>query len=268
MAAEINVHLLRCSIFAETLNKVMVVIMVMTSTLMASCSDVFSENHIGDLGGTPVDLPKSLVHLVEYNGDPAWGKKREGSKPTRSYDSKINSFGFDVRYTDNTILDKGNKSLKRVYDKGKNLVNSLWVSVNVTSGDRYYGAGGIHCIGDGALNPSKEAGHVHEYEQLNSDQFGLEVYALPGIDPKTDLPYREDRYAKDVFIQRDETGQTITYIECSNRDVPSPPCSHYFDLEPQLALDLTIQYSRHNLADWQQIEQVVRQQVLNFRKAS
>ena len=109
MAAEINVHLLRCSIFAETLNKVMVVIMVMTSTLMASCSHVFSENRIGDLGGTPFDLPKSLVHLVEYNGDPAWGKKREGSKPTRSYDSKINSFGFDVRYTDNTILDKSNR---------------------------------------------------------------------------------------------------------------------------------------------------------------
>ena len=208
------------------------------------------------------------MHLVEYDGDPAWGKKREDSKPTRSYDSKINSFGFNVRYTDNTILDESSKEIKRAYDEEKNLPNSPWVSVNVSSGDRYHGAGAIHRIGDGALNPSKEAGPVHEYEQLDSDQFGLEVYAPPGIDPKTDRPYREDRYARDVFIQRDETGQIITYIECSNRDVPSPPCSQYFDLEPQLALDLTVQYSRHNIADWQHIEQVVRQQILNFRKTS
>jgi hypothetical protein len=250
--------------FIEALSKV--IVMVMTSTLMAFCIVVFSENHIGDLGGVPVDLPKNLVHLVEYDGDPAWGKKREGPKPTRSYDSKINSFGIDVRYTDNTILDKSNKSLKRAYDKEQYLPNDPWVSVNVSSGDRYYGAGAIHRIGDGTLNPSKEAGPVHQYEQLDSDQYGLEVYAPPGIDPKTDRPYREDRYAKDVFIQRDKMGQIVTYIECSNRDVPRPPCSHRFDLEPQMALHINVQYSRHNLTDWQHIEQVVRQQVLNFRK--
>ncbi|BFM04028.1 hypothetical protein Psyaliredsea_26750 [Psychrobacter alimentarius] len=93
--------------------------MMMTFTLITSCSDLFSANYIGDLGGVPVDLPKNFVHLVEYDGDPAWGKKREGPQPTRSYDSKINSFGFDVRYTDNTILDKSNKSLKRAYDEEK-----------------------------------------------------------------------------------------------------------------------------------------------------
>lgn len=94
----------------------------------------------------------------------------------------------------------------------------------------------------------------------------MEVYAPPDIDPKTNRPYREDRYAQDVFIQRDDKGEIITYIECSNRDVPRPPCGHYFDLEPQMGLDFTVQYSRHNLADWQQIEQVVREQILNFRK--
>ena len=254
--------------FIEALNKPMVMIIVMTSTLISSCTDVFSANYVGDLGGVPVDLPKNLVHLVEYDGDPAWGKKREGAKPTRSYDSKINSFGFDMRYTDHTIFDESSKEIKRAYDEEKNLPNSPWISVSVTSGDRYYGAGDIHRMGDGALNPSKEAGPVHEYENLDNDQYGLEAYAPPGIDPKTDSPYRENRYAEDVFIQRDETGQITTYIKCSNRDVPRPPCSHRFNLEPQMALDLAVQYSRHNLADWQQIEQVVRQQVLNFRKTS
>ncbi len=254
--------------FIEALNKPMVMIIVMTSTLISSCTDVFSANYVGDLGGVPVDLPKNLVHLVEYDGDPAWGKKREGSKPTRSYDSKINSFVFYVRYTDNAILNKGNKELKQAYKKEQYLPNDPWVSVNVSSGNKYHGVGAIHRIGDGTLNPSKEAGPVHEYEQFDNEQFGLEVYAPPGIDPKTDSPYRENRYAEDVFIQRDETGQITTYIKCSNRDVPRPPCSHQFDLEPQMGLYVNVQYSRHNLADWQQIEQVVRQQILNFRKTS
>lgn len=241
--------------------------MMMAFTLITSCSDLFSANYIGDLGDVPVDLPKNLVHLVEYDGDPAWGKKREGPKPTRSYESKINSFGFDVCYTDNTILDKSSKSLKRAYDGEKNLGNSPWISVSVSSGDRYHGAGAVHRIGDGTISAS-DVHPAYRYAKLDNDQYGLEVYAPPGIDPKTNKPWRQDSSAKDVFIQRDETGQIITYIECSNRDVPSPPCSHKFDLEPQMGLYVNVQYSRHNLEDWQQIEQVVRQQVLNFRKTS
>ncbi len=252
--------------FIKKLSKI--VLITVSVTLMTSCIGRAPANYIGDLGGFPVDLPRNLVHLVEYDGDPAWGKKREGKKPTRSYDSRINSFGFDVRYTDNTIFDKSNKSHKHAYDKEQYLPNDPWVSVNVSSGDRYYGAGTIHRMGDGTLNPSKEAGSVHQYEQLNNDQYGLEVYAPPGIDPKTDRPYREDRDAEDVFIQRDDKGEIITYIKCSNRDVPRPPCGHRFDLEPEMALHVNVQYSRHNIADWKQIEQVVREQILNFRKVS
>jgi len=109
---------------------------------------------------------------------------------------------------------------------------------------------------------------AYRYAKLDSKQYGLEVYASPGIDPKTNKPWREDSSAKDVFIQRDKTGQIITYIECSNRDVPRPPCSHRFDLEPEMGLFVNVHYSRHNLADWQQIEQVVRQQIFNFRRMS
>lgn len=253
--------------FIETFSKIIIAVIVMTSTLIAFCTDVFSENHIGDLGGVSVDLPKNLVHLVEYDGDPAWGKKREGSKPTRSYDSKINSFGFDVRYTDNTIFDESNKSLKRAYKKEQYLSNDPWVSVSVSSGDRYHGVGAIHRIGDGTISAS-DVHPVYRYAKLGSNQYGLEVYAPPGIDPKTNKSWREDRSAEDVFIQRNKTGKIITYIKCSNRDVPRPPCSHHFDLEPEMGLYVNGHYSRHNLADWQQIEQIVRQQVLNFRKTS
>ena len=253
--------------FIEALSKV--IVMVMTSTLMAFCIVVFSENHIGDLGGVPVDLPKNLVHFVAYNGDPTFGNKRERPKPTRSYDSKINSFGFDVRYTDNTILDESDKGLKSAYrrDNKRNLGDNPWVSVSVSSGDNYHGTGAPHRIGYGTINAS-DVHPVFQYQPLNDDQFGLEVYTQTGIDPKTNKPWREDSSAKDVFIQRDKTGQIITHIECFNRDVPRPPCTHFFDLGPQRNLSIRAHYSRYNLADWQQIEQVVRQHVLGFQKTS
>ena len=251
--------------FIKKLSKVAVI--AVSATLMTSCIGRAPANYIGDLGGFPVDLPRNIVTFVAYNGDPTFGKKREGKKPTRSYESKINSFGFDLRYTDNTILDKRNKSLKRAYDKEQYLPNDPWVSVNVNSGDRYHGSGAIHRMGDGTISASN-VHPVYRYAKLDSDQYELEVYAPPGIDPNMDSPYREDRDAEDVFIGRDNNSQIITYIKCSNRDVPRPPCGHRFDLEPEMALHVNVQYSRHNLADWQQIEQVVRQQILNFRKVS
>lgn len=247
-----------------------IIAIILSLPIITFCGEGFRENYIGNLGGVPVDLPKNLVHFVAYNGDPTFGNKREHPKSTRSYDSKINSFGFDVRYIDNTILDESDKGLKSAYrrDNKRNLGDNPWVSVSVSSGDNYHGAGAPHRIGYGTISAS-DVHPVYTYAKLDNNQFALEVYAPPGIDPKTGRPYREDSSARDVFIQRDKTGQIITYIECINRkDVPSPPCSHKFDIEPQMGLYVSAQYSRHNLADWQQIEQVVRQQVLNFRKTS
>lgn len=247
-----------------------IITIILSLPIITFCGEGLRPNHIGDLGGVPVDMPKNLVHFVSYNGDPTFGNKREHPKPMRTYDSKINSFGFDLRYTDNTILDTTNKALKSAYrrDDRKNLGDNPWVSVSIHSGDRVTVPNPVHRIGYGTLNPSKEAGLAHEYEPLNEIQFGLEVYAPPGIDPTTHKPWREDRYAKDVFLRRDKTGQIITHIECSNRDVPRPPCTHFFDLGPQRNLSISAHYSRYNLADWQKIENLVRQQLLSFQKTS
>ncbi|MGP5505786.1 hypothetical protein ACTXM6_14080, partial [Psychrobacter celer] len=143
---------------------------------------------------------------------------------------------------------------------------SPWVSVGVNSGDRYYGAGGIDRIGKGRINARPNEIPVYIYKKLPDSQHGLEVYAPPGTDPKTNTPWREDDYAEDVFIQRDDNGIITTYIKCSNRDVEQPPCRHYFDLEPDMGLDVYVGYSRYVLKDWQQIEQVVRKALLDFRK--
>lgn len=221
---------------------------------------------IGDLGGVPVEMPSNSVRLVEYNGDPDWGESFEDAVPKRNYESKISSFGFDVRYTDGALYDGVVVNISDEYEAQKNLSYSPWVSVGVNSGNRYYGSGGIDRIGQGTINARPDRHPTSIYTKIPDTLYGLEVYASPGIDPKTNTPWREDRYAEDIFIKRDDNETIATYIKCSNREVERPPCTHYFDLEPDMKLDVYVSYSRYVLKDWQQIEQVVRAAVLDFRK--
>ncbi|WP_227670541.1 hypothetical protein [Psychrobacter maritimus] len=86
---------------------------------------------IGDLGGVSVDLPREFVELIEYDGDPSWGEKRVSKKPERTYQSKINSFGFDIRYTDKTLLDGPFGKLADIYHQEKKLPENPWVSVGI-----------------------------------------------------------------------------------------------------------------------------------------
>ena len=221
---------------------------------------------IGDLGGVPVDIPRDWIRLVEYNGDPDWGESFRGDSPERNYQSNISSFGFDVRYTDGAVYDGIVGKYADEYEAQKNLADSPWMSVGVNSGDRYYGPGGIDRIGKGTINAIPNRHPTSIYAKLPKPQYGLDVYAPPGVDLKTNKPWRKNEDAEDVFIKRNKDGEITTYIQCSNRDVEHPPCTHYFDLEPKMGLDVYFSYSRYVLQDWQQIEQVVREVVLGFRK--
>lgn len=222
-------------------------------------------DYVGDLGGVAVDLPRHIAEMVEYNEDSSWGEKRVGKKPERNYDSKISSLGFEIRYTDATLLARDDVQLRQQFNKQSELSNNPWVSVGIMSGERYNKAGAVDRIANGEINPGPKVNPWRQYKKLPDNQFGMEVYASPGIDPETNKPYREHDYAEDVFIKRDNSGQIITYIKCSNVKVKRPPCNHFFDLEPQMQLYVYAQYSRHNLADWQQIQQAVSKAILGFK---
>jgi hypothetical protein len=64
-----------------------------------------SKDVVGNLGGLPVRLPRYAVQYVEYDGDPGWSGKRQGPVPERTMESKLTSFGFDVRYPDMQLID-------------------------------------------------------------------------------------------------------------------------------------------------------------------
>lgn len=220
---------------------------------------------MGDLGGVPVTIPRHFANYVEYEGDPSWGEKRQGSKPERTHQSKLVSFGYYTRFPD--MAGESSAELikdKRSYSSSK----TPWISVGINTGKDYPGDGFL----DRWTHATAETPNVilkyENYEKLPVKEHGLTVYAAAGIDPKTGKPYRVDTNAEDVFVSRDKSGRVDAHIQCSNRNVPAPPCTHDFSLEPYMHAKVYLSYRRSQLANWREIQEAVRQQILDFKVES
>ena len=94
---------------------------------------------IGNLGGVPVNLPPSIVELVEYDDSPGFDpeKLRTYDPPTRSYQSIIESLGFDFRNHDSVLYDRNDPTLRQEYDSERRQGGDDWVSINISAGSRY-----------------------------------------------------------------------------------------------------------------------------------
>jgi hypothetical protein len=218
---------------------------------------------VGDLGGMPVTIPQHFANYVEYDGDPGWGEKRKGSVPLRSHQSKLRSFGFDVRYPDMAGLSS--PEMWRDKQKPANY-NMPWISVRFVSGQHYPGDGYLDRRAHATVGSAKDIARskYENYEMLAQKEYGLTVYAPAGIEIATQKPYREHRHAKDVFIHRDASGKVDTYISCTNTSEYAFPCGHSFSLEPTAKVQVEISYHRDKLAEWQNIQESVRKLLLNF----
>jgi hypothetical protein len=218
---------------------------------------------------------------VEYDGDPGFGEKRQGSIPTRTYQSKLASFGFEVRFPDMAGRSSpemwadykkyNDYNWKDYYDPIKSI--TPWIDAGFNTGSRYPGDGFLEYIVKAklAFNAEQEGYKAliyKNYERLPKSEYGLTVYAPPGIDPKTNKPYRQDDDAKDLFVHRDKTGKVDTYIECSNRNLNNfkfSPCTQHISMEPRMRAEIYISYTRHHLPHWQQIQRNVSELVWKFK---
>jgi hypothetical protein len=216
---------------------------------------------VGDLGGVAVNIPRHFANFVEYEGDPGWGEKRQSPRPERTHQSKLVSFGYYVRFPD--MAGESTPDLvkdRRSYSPSK----TPWIRVGITTGNIYPGNG---FLDRRASYVRKTEGNLEyeQYEQLPDSLHGLTVYAAGGIDPHTNKPYREHADASDVFLHREKTARVDSYIKCSNRNVPAPPCRHDFSLEPRMNAQVYVSYRRSELAHWREIQQAVTQQILGFK---
>ena len=218
---------------------------------------------IGNLGGVPVNLPSSVVSLVEYDDSPGWDpeKLRTYNPPTRSYQSVITSFGFYFFNSDAQLLDNNDPALRERDDKD-------W-GIDGSTSDKV----GVHILFEPQYPPRFKnldswlarrmdkarveppyPDHANYFEKTTETLYGLEVYINPGTNPKTGKPWREHEDAKDLFVGHDSEGHVQTLIECSNKPIPAPGCLQYFIFSSPIAIRVTIDYGRPQLSQWQIIQ--------------
>lgn len=219
---------------------------------------------LANLGGVKVNIPNYFADYVEYDPAPVGLNKEKNYKKVDGDLPKITSFGFDVRYP-----DMEGKSTPELLDSfiNKKIRTSQWILVGFNSGNNYKSPGGINRMALGMISISNESNPRswwNIYEKLSDKQYGLDVYVHPGIDGETGISYRNHRNANDVFFKKNDNGEVITYIKCSNRDIPSAPCTHHFDLEPKIKSTVRIVYRRGLLQEWKNIQDKVEEKVLSF----
>ncbi|AOY94959.1 hypothetical protein BKK79_24235 [Cupriavidus sp. USMAA2-4] len=236
---------------------------------------------IGDLGGVPVRIPHHFANYVEYDGDPGFGEKRKESPPPRTYQSRLSSFGFMVRFPD--MAGRSSPELWKDYENygdpywtGYYDSISPWIDVGLSSGERYPGDGFLERAVSAKLrfNAEREgypALATMNFAEVPGLEHGLTVYASPGTDSNTGKPYRQDDYAKDLFVHRGKDGKVDTYIECTNRNLPNlkyTTCKQNVGLAPEMHAKIYIQYPRYWLPHWREIQRSVSDLVLSFKVES
>ena len=236
---------------------------------------------IGDLGGMKVRIPSYFANYVEYEGDPTWGEKRQGSVPVRDFNSKLKSFGFDVRFPDmagRSSIELWKDQRSRVDAKWEHYYYpekspTHWIDVGVASAKSYPVNGFLDRLTNGTLSFNAKAKEGYypamaykQYEKLHKHEYGLTVYAPPGIDPRTNKPFRDDDRAKDVYVFRDANGNVFTYIECQNRLQYSHTrsCQQFISLEKHMKTEVRITYNRAVLPHWREIQAKVSELILSF----
>lgn len=226
-----------------------------------------SKDVVGNLGGLPVRLPRYAVQYVEYDGDPGWSGKRQGPVPERTMESKLTSFGFDVRYPDMQLIDSYATEKEQ---KSQSIYTTTWIRVGVRSGEIYPKDGFLDrlfaCLVRSTAPPRcNTVWWGNDYERLPKSEHGLMVYALKGIEPKSGQPTREQKNTKDVFVAKDAQGRVRTYIDCSNVGHEAAPCGHTFSMEYDgMHADISVKYRRGLLPHWQDIQSKVTQALLGF----
>lgn len=216
---------------------------------------------IGDLGGMPVKIPRHMAEMLEYDGDPGWAPAPDWLPPVRTFESKMNSFGFYVRFPDGATLDS------RERREEKRLVppwEDKWIDVGVASSKHYPGHGFLNRYVASRLHSHEGKTPLHQFYRQPQDEFGLEVYRLA---PPPEGPDPMKTLVSEEFVARNASGRITSTFYCSTvPDVNRSMCSQVWSMEEQgLNIKISAQYRRPMLQHWREIQPIATQMVLGFR---
>ncbi|MEW6994390.1 hypothetical protein AADZ84_09025 [Colwelliaceae bacterium MEBiC 14330] len=218
---------------------------------------------IGDLGGVPVEIPSDYARFVEYNKEPHFMDKKIGTSVDPAYQSKLRSFGFEVRYPDMA-------SVKIQTKEEKNIRTTMWLRVGINTGEFY----GIENYLDNKkeyyINSTRRCfSKCFIYHPLPNETYGLTGYTPTGSG--VDVEKRSinhgrgtDMRDKNIYFIQNKAGHVTTFITCSNVSHAAAPCKQYFSLSPRMKANIRISYRKGLLPHWQKIQQSVSNLIYGF----
>jgi hypothetical protein len=219
----------------------------------------------------PVRIDRHIVRLVEYDGDPGWGEKRQGPPTERTHASRLASFGFYVRYPDMRSLDEPEmrSDFERYHPTTASTEYGLkeknpWLRGGIQSGSSYPGHGFLDREFWGTERTPVRQGYVPEPSPVKV----LELYIASGANAHTGEPWRYQAGNNDTYVHRDPQGKVTTIIRCGYlRGTPRPTwCEQTWSMERHgLGMVVNVMYRHGLLPQWQDIQTKVSQFILNFK---
>jgi hypothetical protein len=236
---------------------------------------VFKENRVGpitgDLDGIPVSIPPHIARFVEYEGDPHFLEPRKGDTPTRNSQSKLRSFGFEVRFPDRVLLTPETQQEKRK----SNIYNTMWLDVGISVKPnnntldlrRLVDAIPLE-IWDAQHTPSDPPAlwkDKHGYIRSPNPLYGLIVDEVYGYSEASRYKFPGvDMGDKNVYHHVDAQGRIDAFIACHNVKHDAALCEHSFILPTAKNTMVSVDYRIGLLPQWSEIQEAVAQVILSF----
>lgn len=235
---------------------------------------------VGDLGGKPVNLGREAP-WVEYEDNSGFVTGKKYKRKTRTYQSKIQAFGFDMRYTDGLVLVyyyKAPPYSREKYNAEINLPDNHWVSVGVYADRHYNGDLSTKLINSTLETKITSKKHLEEFNfrdiYLPSDEYeyGLQKYIphpkwvkrnkkLMAKNTGSNALYDID----DLYVEKNEKGKVLTLITCGDSVNPiARKCKQEFVLEPEMKVRISAVFQSMYRKDWKIIQQQAKKVVLGF----
>ncbi|MBK7326164.1 MAG: hypothetical protein IPI89_08530 [Propionivibrio sp.] len=224
-------------------------------------------NIVGDVGGVPFSIPRTVAKWVEYD-DKAQNQQERKALPderTRTTQDKLASFAFTTHFPDMELETPEVRRREREYSK-ETMFNTTWIDVGIHS----HSATGKDALGlersvqdiPSALN---YRGPGFAYQRQPELVHGLIAYypvrKVTSVQGKVMWSPVEDH---SLYYHLDETGKVDAYIRCAFVKHDATPCSHYFYLLPTMVAEARLTYRHGLLSRWQEIQNSVRRIILGF----
>lgn len=228
---------------------------------------------VGNLGGKPVNLDGQLARYINYEVCPVWvwdkAEPECKKKQKRTYDSVIESFSFEMRYTDGLLMVRYYKApqySEEQYNAERNLIDSPWVTVGVNAGKMYVKDGDMDALLQRTLDEKPSQGvssglnYIYVYVSADESYYGLKKY-VPHPEWISKYGYEK---TTNLYVYQDDNPHHTTMIRCSNHPQPKRSCKMHFVVGSEMKVLVDALFRRKHLKDWQLIQEQARKVVLGF----